>query len=74
MVPSTISPSTKNFELFNKLNNSKETVERARQDANDMATKLHKKKIRLNKRINNKQTLFIYCMIIVAFGYVVFMD
>ena len=35
---------------------------------------IDQKKIRLNKRINNKQTLFIYCMIIVAFGYVVFMD
>ena len=40
---------TKNFELFNQLNTSKETVERARQDVNDMATKLHKKKIRLKE-------------------------
>jgi len=35
---------------------------------------IDKRKIKLNKRINNKPTLFIYCMIIVAFGYVAFMD
>ena len=35
---------------------------------------IDKNKIKLNKRINNKLTLFIYCMIIVAFGYVAFMD
>ena len=29
---------------------------------------------KINKRINNKPTLFVYCMIIVAFGYVAFMD
>lgn len=35
---------------------------------------INNKKIKLNKRINNKQTLFIYCMIIVAFGYVVILE
>ena len=35
---------------------------------------INKNKIKLNKRINNKQTLFIYCMIIVAFGYVVILE
>ena len=35
---------------------------------------INSKKIKLNKRINNKQTLFIYCMIIVAFGYVVILE
>ena len=40
---------TKNFELFNQLNNSKEIVERARQDVNDIATQLHKKKNRLKE-------------------------
>jgi hypothetical protein len=37
----------KNFELFNKVNNSKEEVERARQDMNDLATQLYKKKNRV---------------------------
>ena len=40
---------TKNFELFNQLNNSKEIAERARQDVNDIATQLHKKKNRLKE-------------------------
>ncbi len=31
---------------------------------------IKKKKISLNKRIKNKQTLLLYCMIIVLFGYV----
>ena len=35
---------------------------------------INNKKIKRNKRINNKQTLFIYCMIIVAFGYVVILE
>ena len=35
---------------------------------------INNKKIKLNKRINNKQTLFIYCMIIVVFGYVVILE
>ena len=35
---------------------------------------IDKRKINLNKRVNNKPTLFLYCMIIVAFGYVAFMD
>ena len=34
---------------------------------------IDKKKINLNKKIKNKQTLFFYCMIIVVFGYTVFM-
>ena len=35
---------------------------------------IDKRKIKLNKRVNNKPTLLLYCMIIVAFGYVAFMD
>ena len=35
---------------------------------------IDKGKIKINKRINNKPTLFVYCMMIVAFGYVAFMD
>ncbi len=35
---------------------------------------VNKKKINLNKRIKNKQTLFFYCMIIVIFGYVMILE
>jgi len=34
---------------------------------------MKKGKISFNKRIKNKQTILIYCMIIVLFGYVAFM-
>ncbi len=33
---------------------------------------IKKGRISLNKRIKNKQTLLLYCMIIVLFGYVAF--
>ena len=33
---------------------------------------IKKEKISLNKRIKNKQTILLYCMIIVLFGYVAF--
>ncbi len=33
---------------------------------------IKKEKINLNKRIKNKQTILLYCMIIVLFGYVGF--
>ena len=48
----------KNFELFNKVNSSKEEVERARQDMNDLATRLYKKKNRvkdLHKSIRSER-------------------
>ncbi len=33
---------------------------------------IKKRKISLNKKIKNKETLLLYCMIIVLFGYTVF--